>query len=55
MPPKIGKKIIKKVVANSFHFKLYGTYLVSCNLKKFKPVSFLIDGYWIEIPPEAYL
>lgn len=56
MPIADGKKIIKKIVQHTgFNFKLFGSYFVSCKLAKFSSVYFLVDGYWLEIPPQTYV
>ena len=52
MPKENGKKMIKKILKGTgFHFKLMGNYFVNCDTAKYESAYFLIDGYWLEIPP----
>jgi saccharopepsin len=56
MPKADGKKIIKKILKGTgFNFKLFGTYFVNCDTSKYSSFYILMDSYWIEIPPEAYV
>lgn len=56
MPSADGKKIIKKILKGTgFNFKLFGEYFVNCDTTKYSSFYILMDGYWVEIPPEAYI
>ncbi len=56
MPKSDGKKMIKKILKGTgFNFKLMGNYFVNCDTSKYESAYFLVDGYWLEIPPQTYI
>jgi len=56
LPKEGGTTIIKKMLSwTGFHFKFFGTYFVNCKVKKHKALSFLINGYWIDLAPQSFI
>jgi Eukaryotic aspartyl protease len=55
MPYKYGNAIMKKLLKGVTSIKWFGRWYTSCNTAKFTSLFFLIGGYWIEIPPGAFL
>jgi hypothetical protein len=48
-------KLRKRILKGIKHFKADGVFYTECDTSLFKPVKFLVSGYWIEVPPETYI
>jgi hypothetical protein len=50
-----GKDVLKGMLSGIKHFKIFGSYYVSCDTTKYDSVFFALGGYWIEIPPATFI
>jgi len=50
-----GRKMIRKILKNTRSFGLFGHYYIDCDLTKYESVFFDIGGFYVEVPPSAYV